>query len=449
MTDLQAAQLTGQPGGQPGEAARAPDPGPGETRSRRRRAASRAGATGTAQSVDINQVSRSFGAKAALSEIDLHVEPGTFLVLLGPSGSGKTTLLRCVAGIEHTGAGTIAIGGSPVAGPGLHLPPERRQLAMVFQDYALWPHMTVLRNVEFALRRLGSSSAEARRRASSMLERVGLDHLVARYPNELSGGEQQRVALARALVARVGLVLFDEPLSNLDADLREQLRLEIATLTRESGATSIYITHDQSEAFALADQVGVLRNGRLVQLGTPEEIYRRPADAFVARFTGVAAELAVEVDGPMGPAPAVTTGHHRAVEGLSTVPVRLPAESGGARVTVSAPSALPPEGHGRLFIRPSGAHIVAVAPDMHLQAEILDVAFCGRGYEHAMSVPGGPTLTRVFSEHRWERGTQVGVLLDPSACFLLSADEPDPVDEQDGHHPDLDSQGPPDGAPLR
>jgi iron(III) transport system ATP-binding protein len=442
MTDLQATEAAGQPG------ETAPAPSSGGIRSRRRRASGGKGGPSTAQSVDIDQVSRSFGSKAALAEFDLHVEPGTFLVLLGPSGSGKTTLLRCVAGIEHTGTGTIAIGGSPVAGPGLHLPPERRQLAMVFQDYALWPHMTVLRNVEFALRRLGSSSAEARRRATSMLERVGLDHLLGRYPNELSGGEQQRVALARALVARVGLVLFDEPLSNLDADLREQLRLEIATLTRESGATSIYITHDQAEAFALADRVGVLRNGRLVQLGTPEEIYRRPADAFVARFTGVAAEVAVAVDGPMGPAPAVTNGHHRAVEGLSTVPVRLPPESGGARVTVSAPSALPAEGHGRLFIRPSGAHIVATDPDMHLRAEILDVAFCGRGYEHAMSVPGGPTLTRVFSEHRWERGTQVGVLLDPSACFLLAADEPGPIDERAGHERDTGAQPSVDDLPL-
>ncbi|HUZ09132.1 MAG TPA: ABC transporter ATP-binding protein [Acidimicrobiales bacterium] len=387
-----------------------------------RRTSGRDGTVGSAQMVDIRDASRSFGAKAALSGVDLHVEPGTFLVLLGPSGSGKTTLLRCLAGIERLGTGTIAIGGTPVAGPALHLAPESRRLAMVFQDYALWPHMTVLRNVMFALRRLGPSSAEARKRATSMLERVDLVRLKDRYPNELSGGEQQRVALARALVARMGLVLFDEPLSNLDADLREQLRLEIATLTRESGATSIYITHDQAEAFALADRVGVLRNGRLVQLGTPEEVYRRPVDAFVARFTGVAAELAVGVEGMAGPGSA---NGHLGTGGLPTARVRLPAGTGGAVVAASAPAGLPAEDHGRLFIRPSGAHIVAPTPDVHLRAEIVDAAFCGRGYEHAMRVPGGPVLTRVFSEHRWGRGSLVGVLLDPSACFLLPAGDVD------------------------
>ena len=387
-----------------------------------RRASGRTGAVGSAQMVDVRDASRSFGTKAALSGIDLHVDPGTFLVLLGPSGSGKTTLLRCLAGIEHLGTGTIAIGGTPVAGPAVHLPPESRRLAMVFQDYALWPHMTVLRNVEFALRRHGPSAPDARLRAEAMLERVDLLRLKDRYPNELSGGEQQRVALARALVAQMGLVLFDEPLSNLDADLREQLRLQIATLTRESGATSIYITRDQAEAFALADRVGVLRDGRLVQLGTPEEVYRRPADAFVARFTGVAAEMAVGVEGMAGP-PSVNG--NRGARGLPTARVRLPAGTGGAVVAASAPTGLPAEGHGRLFIRPSGAHIVAPTPDVHLRAEIVDAAFCGRGYEHAMRVPGGPVLTRVFSEHRWERGSLVGVLLDPSACFLLPAGDGD------------------------
>ena len=248
--------------------------------------------------MDIVGVTKSFGAKAALSDVHLHIDPGTFLVLLGPSGSGKTTLLRCQAGIERLTDGSIAIGGRVVAGPGVHLPPERRRLAMVFQDYALWPHMTALRNVEFPLRQLKLSHAQARQQASSMLERVGLSHLAARYPNELSGGEQQRVALARALVGGVGLLLFDEPLSNLDADLREQLRLEISTLARDIGATSVYITHDQAEAFALADTIGVLCEGRLVQLGRPEELYLQPASPFVARFTGIAAEVPVVMAGP-------------------------------------------------------------------------------------------------------------------------------------------------------
>ena len=184
-----------------------------------------------------------------------------------------------------------------MAGPGAHVPPERRRLAMVFQDYALWPHMTALRNVAFPLRQLRVGGPDARRRAGEMLERVGLGHLSHRYPNELSGGEQQRVALARALVGGVGLLLFDEPLSNLDADMREQLRLAISTLARDSGATSVYITHDQSEAFSLADRVGVLRDGKIVQVGPPEELYLRPASPFVARFTGICSEMPVTLAG--------------------------------------------------------------------------------------------------------------------------------------------------------
>jgi len=162
-------------------------------------------------------------------------------------------------------------------GSGAHLPPEQRDLSMVFQDYALWPHLSARDNVAFALRRRRLSRPECRIRASQMLERVGLGALAGRYPNELSGGEQQRVALARALIADTGLILCDEPLSNLDADLRERMRVEISALVREAGATTVYITHDQAEAFALADQVGVLEAGRLVQAGTPEEIYTRPA----------------------------------------------------------------------------------------------------------------------------------------------------------------------------
>ncbi len=164
---------------------------------------------------------------------------------------------------------------------------------MVFQDYALWPHLSVAKNVAFPLARTNRTGAQRAARVTDLLERVVITHLADRFPNELSGGEQQRVALARALAAEVGLILFDEPLSNLDADRREQLRVEIATLTRDVGATAVYVTHDQAETFALADLVGVLRNATLAQFDTPETIYRRPADAFVARFTGLAGEFSV------------------------------------------------------------------------------------------------------------------------------------------------------------
>ncbi len=233
----------------------------------------------------------------ALDGVDLTVTAGEFMVLLGPSGSGKTTLLRLVAGIDRATAGSIAIGGRVVADRQRHLQPERRGLAMVFQDYALWPHVSVLANVVYAMERLRLPREESRRRALAMLDRVGLARLANRRPPELSGGEQQRVALARALAARPAVLLCDEPLSHLDADLRDRLRAEIAALTRENGTTVLYITHDQAEAFALADRIGVLQSGRLVQCDVPETIYRAPATPFVARFTGVAGELRGRVDG--------------------------------------------------------------------------------------------------------------------------------------------------------
>ena len=363
------------------------------------------------EKVDIAGATKLFGAKAALAGVHLHVEPGTFLVLLGPSGSGKTTLLRCLAGIERLGEGTVSIGGQLVAGGGLHLPPERRRLAMVFQDYALWPHMTALKNVMFPLRQLRVSANEARRRAHEMLQRVGLGRLGERYPNELSGGEQQRVALARALVGGVGLVLFDEPLSNLDADMREQLRLTISTLARDSGATSVYITHDQAEAFALADRIGVLRDGRLVQLGSPEDLYRQPASPFVARFTGICTETPVlpagEPDGSAG-------------RGAGALDVRLPGTA-GATMRATMPRAVPSGVALQMFVRPSAVQIVQPA-EAHVMARVRDVAFAGRGYEHALEADGQLFFTRVFSPERWPRGSTVGVQLAPDGCLVLPVD---------------------------
>jgi ABC-type Fe3+/spermidine/putrescine transport system ATPase subunit len=355
-----------------------------------------------------------FGPKAALSALDLQVEPGSFVVLLGPSGSGKTTLLRCLAGIERLSSGRISIGGKLVADTNLHLPPERRHLAMVFQDYALWPHMTAARNVLFPLRQMRVPGPEAHRRVHEMLERVGLAHLTERYPNELSGGEQQRVALARALVGGVGLLLFDEPLSNLDADMREQLRLAISTLARDSGATSVYITHDQSEAFSLADSVGVLRDGQLVQWGTPEELYRQPSSPFVARFTGICTE-----------APVTRVGSGTGTPGAQLVEVRLPGPA-GAVVTATLPRPVNDGTPLQMFVRPAAVHIVGPtdAPtDAQLMAQVRDVAFAGRGYEHALAAEGPILFTRIFSDQRWERGSSVGMRLSPDGCLVLPADD--------------------------
>jgi ABC-type Fe3+/spermidine/putrescine transport system ATPase subunit len=364
------------------------------------------------------------GGNQALREVSLEVEPGTFLVLLGPSGSGKTTLLRALAGIERITSGRITIGAAVVADGRAHVPPDRRDLSMVFQDYALWPHLTVRDNVAFALRRHRLTRARSRELAGAMLERVGLAALAGRYPNELSGGEQQRVALARALVADTGLVLCDEPLSNLDADLRERMRVEISSLVREAGATTLYITHDQAEAFALADRVGVLERGRLVQTGSPEEIYTRPASPFVARFTGLSGEFPVQIrDTSMADyvevEPAGDAGREPAGPGR---------QAGGRPFRARHPGGPLAAGTGLLLVRPTGVQICpADDAGHHLTGTVADVAFRGRGYDHAIDVPGQGRLTGVFSPARAGRGERVGLRFDPDGCHVFAPPEPGPA----------------------
>jgi iron(III) transport system ATP-binding protein len=349
----------------------------------------------------------------ALRSVSLDVAPGTFLVLLGPSGSGKTTMLRCLAGIERIDSGLVTIGGQAVADGRAHVAPDQRDLSMVFQDYALWPHLTALDNVAFALRRRRLPRSECRARAASMLERVGLSEFGGRYPNELSGGQQQRVALARALIADTGLILCDEPLSNLDADLRERMRVEISSLVREAGATTVYITHDQAEAFALADVVGVLEEGVLVQSGTPEDVYNHPATPFVARFTGLAGELKVRVaahgsDGILEITPAGGAA--------GTLPALRPA--GEAKDT------LRPGDQAVLAIRPTGVRLASLTDGSHhLTGRVADVAFRGRGYEYAIDLPGLGRLAGVFARHRATRGDEVGMRLEPDGCHLFPADD--------------------------
>ncbi|MGD0702564.1 MAG: ABC transporter ATP-binding protein [Trebonia sp.] len=365
----------------------------------------------------------------ALKAVSLDVAPGTFLVLLGPSGSGKTTLLRCLAGIERIDSGHLLIGSRTMADGRSHVPPEQRDLSMVFQDYALWPHLTALDNVAFALRRRRLGRAECRARAALMLARVGLGEFGRRYPNELSGGQQQRVALARALIADTGLILCDEPLSNLDADLRERMRVEISSLVREAGATTVYITHDQAEAFALADHIGVLEEGVLVQSGAPEEVYNHPATPFVARFTGLSGELRVTVmahggDGTLEIATANGTAGRLPVlrpAGVAAPALRTPPAEGGQPT-------LGPGDEALLAIRPTGVVLDRSEADQrHLTGQVADVAFRGRGYEYAIDLPGLGRLTGVFARHRANRGDEVGMRLDPDGCHLFPA-ESSPAD---------------------
>ncbi|MBC9937284.1 MULTISPECIES: ABC transporter ATP-binding protein [unclassified Leucobacter] len=237
----------------------------------------------------ISGLRKEFGSSVALSEISLDVASGTFMSLLGPSGCGKSTLLRCIAGLETVTQGSIHIGAEDVT----QLPPEKRRLGMMFQSYALFPHMSVLENVRFPLRMQGEGSkAEQLERAAFALERVQMGHLAGRKPKQLSGGQQQRVALARAIVSQPRILLLDEPLSNLDARLREDMQIELLELHRELGLTTVFVTHDQDEAMSLSDLVVLMNVGRIQQIGRPEQIYGTPATVFAADFLGAANLLA-------------------------------------------------------------------------------------------------------------------------------------------------------------
>ena len=244
--------------------------------------------SGAAPALTVRRLRKSFGAVVAVDEVSLDVAPGEFLSLLGPSGCGKTTLLRIIAGLAEPDGGQVVLAGEDITRVAVH----RRNLGLVFQSYALYPHMTVFENVAFGLRRRSVPPAELGPRVERMLELVRLGPLGTRYPRELSGGQQQRVALARALVTEPRVLLLDEPLSNLDALLRDEMRVELKRLQERLGTTMIFVTHDQAEALILSDRVVVMEAGRVEQIGRPEEVYRRPATAFVARFLGRANFLA-------------------------------------------------------------------------------------------------------------------------------------------------------------
>ncbi len=244
--------------------------------------------------IEIRKLFKKFNHVIAVNNVDLQIKKGEILTLLGPSGCGKTTTLRCIAGLEKPDAGDVIIDGKPMFSQGF-VPPAKREIGMVFQNYAVWPHMRVFDNIAYGLRLQRLPSAIIKEKIAEILASVDLAGLGDRYPSQLSGGQQQRVALARALVRNPKVLLLDEPLSNLDAKLREKMRFEIKSLVRRMNITTVYVTHDQAEAMVISDRIAVMEKGNIVQVGSPEEIYKQPISRFVADFIGTTNFIAGEV----------------------------------------------------------------------------------------------------------------------------------------------------------
>jgi len=355
---------------------------------------------------------KAFGREVAVDGIALGVEKGKILTLLGPSGCGKTTTLRCIAGLEHPDAGIITIDGEPVTSvaAGIMAPPERRNVGLVFQSYAVWPNMTVAQNVAYPLEVRKCPRGEIPARVEQVLELVGLSRFRDQYATRLSGGQQQRVALARALIFNPRLLLFDEPLSNLDAKLREQLRLEIVRLQREVGITSVYVTHDQAEAMVISDQIIVMNRGRIEQQGDARTIYARPANRFVAEFIGLANLLpAAVVDA------ACADGMLRA-----EVPV-----GGGRRAALRAllPGGGAAAGRNVLVsIRPEEVELDAPAAaggDNRLEGRVRSAVYMGNYLDYLVEV--GEVRLRVQAKPStpYREGDRVGLVLRPEACVCI------------------------------
>jgi len=338
-------------------------------------------------------VSKQLGDKPVLKSLDLNVAAGEVVTLLGASGSGKTTLLRIIAGLLEPDQGVINIGGQTVWSKGQQVPPERRRVAMVFQDYALWPHMNVLGNINFGLKAQKLAENEIARRVTHALEVTQLSNFAARYPNELSGGQQQRVAIARCLAARPLLMLFDEPLSNLDAALRDDLRNEMMQLVRREGITAVYVTHDQAEAMAVSDRIAVMREGTIAQLDTPEKLYEEPANSFVASFIGGFSLLPGKSDGKI---------------------FRL---NGSEAQSIKINSHL--DGESFLVVRPEDARPVADTARNQLHGIVTSSTFQGRCWRLIVEVNN--KSLRIDWPTKVQTGSVLNFSVDPHRCRLVRA----------------------------
>src|ERR1700760_259283 len=359
-----------------------------------RRAARRTGGA----SAELRGLTKRYDSVAVVDDVSLHIEHGRLVCLLGPSGCGKTTTLRLIAGFVEPTAGEIFVGNRMVSSPARTLPPEQRNMSMIFQSYALWPHMTVTENIVYGLRLRKLDRDTIAKKLAAILATTKLEALAQRYPGELSGGQQQRVALARALVVEPETLLLDEPLSNLDANLREEMRFEIKRLHDEYRYTTVYVTHDQSEAMTTADLIAVMSGGKIDQLGTPEEIYDRPQSEFVARFIRASNDIR---------RPALDGGHVSfAAATLQVVAARLTA---GQSVPVA--------------IRQHDIQIAASArssPQNVVKATVTRQVFLGASRDYMVETADGTVLRAVApTDNAIAKGTEVWLTLPPQRCRAL------------------------------
>jgi len=345
--------------------------------------------------IGIEHVTKRFGGVTAVRDLSLEIGDHEFVTLLGPSGCGKTTLLRLIAGFMAPDEGVIRVGSTALSTPSGIVPPERRGMGMVFQNYAVWPHKTVYQNVAFGLEVRKVGRAETQTRVSRVLELVNLAGLEGRYPSQLSGGQQQRVALARSLVVEPGILLLDEPLSNLDAKLRERMRWELKELQRRTGITFVYVTHDQSEAMALSDRIAVMHAGEIMQIGAPRAVYARPVNKIVADFMGLVNLI---------PGKVVRVGSDVgivAVGGAHPIEAPLPPNVAAGQVV-------------QVAIRPENLTLIpALAADGAVPGRVVEVTFLGNIVDCHVALDDGTRVRiQVDPGQTPETGQQVGIRFD-------------------------------------
>ncbi|GHO51829.1 ABC transporter ATP-binding protein [Ktedonobacter robiniae] len=353
----------------------------------------------------IKGMTRRFGDATALHDFNLEIAGGQFITLLGPSGCGKSTALNCLAGLLELTEGEILLNGAPVQ----HLPAEKRGFGMVFQNYALFPHLTTQRNISYGLEIRRVPRAEREQRVRKALNMVHLQDFGKRYPAQMSGGQQQRLAIARTIVLEPSLLLLDEPLSNLDANLRNEMRIEIKRLHTELGLTTVYVTHDQSEAMSLSDKVVVMRQGRIEQIGTPQEIYNRPQSLFVARFMGYLNQFPGTVIGRDGEYWLIQTASGEQFTASSTVAESINWQT-GQRVLAC--------------IRPDETLADPLPAENHVQGHVRLVEYVGRAYEILVQLADERgTQLLVHSAHAPEIGTPLTFGVQPERLLLFPDDE--------------------------